>query len=69
MYLFIKHMMMEYKQIKTQGQYQAVAARIEQLKDAEPGTNEAKELKLLMRLLVEFEMKRPAASPEQSQMT
>lgn len=41
--------------ITTQVQYHAVASRIEQLKDAEPGSDAAKELKVLTRLLVEFE--------------
>lgn len=60
---------MEHKPIKSQEQYEVVAARMEQLKDAEAGTPEAKELKLLAKLIVDFELKRPEARPEQCQMT
>lgn len=49
---------MEYKQIKTLKQYDTVAARMERLKDAEVGTPEAAELKLLTKLVVEYESNR-----------
>lgn len=55
--------------ITTQAQYHAVSSRIEQIKDAEPDTPEAMELKLLTKLIVEYETQRPTASPEQSQKT
>lgn len=41
--------------ITTHTQYHAVASRMEQLKDAAPGSQPAKELKVLTRLIVEFE--------------
>lgn len=44
--------------ITTQVQYHAVASRIEQLKDAAPGSAPAKELKVLTKLLVDFESRR-----------
>lgn len=42
---------MRHCHIATQEQFEAVAARIEQLKDAEPNSEEAKELKRLTRLI------------------
>lgn len=41
--------------ITTKVQYHAVASRIEQLKDAPSGSEAAKELKVLMKLIVDFE--------------
>lgn len=41
--------------ITTPVQYYAVASRIEQLKNAASGSQAAKELKVLVQLLVEFE--------------
>ena len=41
--------------IQTQLQYYAVAARIGQLKNAAADTEAAKELKVLMKILIEFE--------------
>lgn len=41
--------------ITTQAQYHAVASRIEQLKDAAAGSGAAKELKVLTKLIVDFE--------------
>ena len=49
---------MEHKPIKTQDEYDAVASRIEQLKDGEAGSEEAEELKLLTKLIVEYESNR-----------
>ncbi|GAB3541471.1 hypothetical protein GCM10027443_40800 [Pontibacter brevis] len=43
--------------ITTQVQYHAVASRIEQLKDAMPGSEASKELKVLTKMLVDFESK------------
>lgn len=45
-------MKIEHNPIRTQEQYEAVVSRMEQLKDAEAGTPEAEELKLLTRLIV-----------------
>lgn len=52
-------MNMEYTAIKTQEQYDAIADRIEQLKNAPIGSEEAKELKLLTKLIVDFETGNP----------
>lgn len=41
--------------ITTQIQYHAVALRMEQLKDAAPESAAAKELKVLTKLIVDFE--------------
>ena len=41
--------------ITTHAQYHAVASRIEQIKDAPAGSEAAKELKVLMSLIVSFE--------------
>ncbi|MFD3002889.1 hypothetical protein ACFS7Z_21155 [Pontibacter toksunensis] len=41
--------------ITTEVQYRAVASRIEQLKDAPSGSEPANELKVLMKLIVDFE--------------
>lgn len=60
---------MKSEPITTQEEYEAVASRLEELKDAAPGTGEARELKQLTRLIVAFESRRTAASPEQSGMT
>lgn len=49
----------EHTSITTQQQYDTVASRIEQLKDASAGSEEAKELKLLTKLIVDFERKNP----------
>ncbi|WP_162052692.1 hypothetical protein [Pontibacter pamirensis] len=54
---------MEHKPITTQDKYDKVAARIEQLKDGEAGSEEAEEMKLLTKLIVEYESKRQ--HPEQ----
>jgi hypothetical protein len=51
-------MIMEHEAIVTQEQYDEVASRIEELKDVAPGSEEAKELKLLTKLIVQFESKR-----------
>lgn len=59
---------MKHKTITSQEQYEAIAVRIEELVNAAPNTEEAKELKRLTRLIAEFESRRGAASPEQSQM-
>ncbi|GHA67876.1 hypothetical protein [Pontibacter akesuensis] len=40
--------------ITTQEQYEVIAYRLEHLKDAEPDTPEAEELKRLTRLLVNY---------------
>lgn len=48
--------------IRTQVQYYAVASRIEQLKDASANTAAAKELKVLMKMLVDFESRRRQAT-------
>lgn len=48
---------MEHKPITTQDEYDAVASRIEQLKDAAVGSEEAEELKLLTKLIVVYESK------------
>lgn len=48
----------EHTTITTQEQYDAVAARLEELKNAPAGSEGAKELKLLTKLIVEFERKR-----------
>ncbi|WP_181885177.1 hypothetical protein [Pontibacter diazotrophicus] len=48
---------MKYNYIENQEQYEEVTLRVEQFKDAEPGTNEAKELKVLVKMLVNFEKK------------
>lgn len=45
----------KYNMITTHAQYNAVASRIEQIKDAPSGSEAAKELKVLMNLLVRFE--------------
>lgn len=44
--------------ITTQVQYYAVALRIEQLKDAASGSAAAKELKVLTKMIVDFESRR-----------
>ena len=49
----------EHAAIETQEQYDAVADRIEQLKDAPAGSEEAKELKLLTKQIVDFETRNP----------
>ena len=49
----------EHTPITTQEQYDAVASRLEELKDAPAGSEEAEELKLLTKLIVDFERKRP----------
>jgi hypothetical protein len=49
---------MKHEAITTQEQYDEVASRIEELKDVAPGSEEAKELKLLTKLIVQFESKR-----------
>lgn len=41
--------------ITTHAQYHAVASRIEQIKDAPSGSEAAKELKVLMNMIVRFE--------------
>lgn len=46
---------MKYSDIKNEAQYEEVTVRIEQLKNAEPGTDEAKELKVLIKMLIDFE--------------
>lgn len=48
---------MEYNCIANEEEYEAVTQRIERLKDAEPGTDEAKELKMLIKVLVAYEHK------------
>lgn len=54
---------MEHKPITAQDEYDKIASRIEQLKDGEAGSEEAEELKLLTKLIVEYESKRQ--HPEQ----
>ncbi|GAB3536153.1 hypothetical protein GCM10027443_26030 [Pontibacter brevis] len=49
---------MKHKPITTQDEYNTIAFRIELLKDGEAGSDEAEELKLLTRLIVEYESKR-----------
>ena len=56
----------EYDTITTQEQYNTVAARIEQLKDVSADTEEAKELKQLTKLIVDFEMKQQHSLPHDS---
>ena len=46
---------MSYSAINNEEEYEEVTHRIEQLKDAEPGTDEAKELKALIKLLIDYE--------------
>jgi hypothetical protein len=46
---------MAYQSIKNKGDYKKVAHRIEEIKDAEPNTNEAKELKQLVQEIIHFE--------------
>lgn len=46
---------MEYINIENEEQYEEVTNRIEQLKNAKPGTDEAKELKVLVKMLVNYE--------------
>lgn len=58
---------MEYKPIVTQWQYDFVAKRIEQLKDAEPNTPEALELKLLTEMIVEYKMRMAASDDNTSE--
>lgn len=48
---------MEYNSIANEEEYEAVTQRIERLKDAEPGTAEAKELKALIKALIAYEHK------------
>lgn len=48
----------EHTSITTQEQYDTVATRIEQLKDVSAGSEEAKELKQLTKLIVDFERKK-----------
>ena len=48
-----------HKPIKTEGQYNMVASRIEQLKDVLPQSAGAQELKLLTHLVVAFEKGKP----------
>lgn len=68
-YLFLKPMKIQHKPITNQEQYDVVANRMEQLIDADPNSEGSKELKLLTRLIVECEKRRPTASPEQGRMT
>lgn len=49
---------MMYSSLVNKEQHDKIAQRVEQLKDAEPGTKEAKELKALTQILVQFEAKR-----------
>ena len=58
-YSFFRIMKAEHTPITTQEQYNAVAARIEQLKDARAGSEEAKELKKLTKMIVDFERRNP----------
>jgi hypothetical protein len=46
---------MEHQAIKTKGDYNKAARRLEQIKDAEPNTIEAKELKRLVQEIIYFE--------------
>ena len=46
---------MEHFYIKNEEEYEAVTSRVERLKDAEPGTEEAKELKVLIKVLIHYE--------------
>jgi hypothetical protein len=46
---------MNHEFIKTPKDYKAVAHRIEEVKDAEPNTREARELKRLVNKIIEFE--------------
>lgn len=46
---------MEYSDIKNEEQYEEVAQRVEQLRNAESGTVEAKEFKALIKLLIDYE--------------
>jgi hypothetical protein len=46
---------MEKQVIKTKEDYKRVARRIEEIKDAEPNTEEAKELKKLVQEIICFE--------------
>lgn len=55
---------MERRPIRTLGQYEFVARRMEQLKDAAPCTPEARELKMLTEMIVEYELKRAAPDDE-----
>lgn len=49
---------MEYSKIENEAQYEEVTHCIEQLKDAEPGTAGAKELKVLIKMIIDFEKKK-----------
>ncbi|MCC9138672.1 hypothetical protein ACFSKU_18385 [Pontibacter silvestris] len=60
---------MEYKPIKTQWQYDFVAKRIEQLKDTDPYTPEAEELRLLTEMVVEYVMRKAGFDDSQSPPT
>lgn len=46
---------MEYQAIRNKADYNKVARRIEELKDAEPNTLEAAELKQLVKEIIHFE--------------
>ena len=56
----------EYTTITTQEQYNTVAARIEQIKDVSAGSAEAKELRQLTKLIVDFEKKQQPFLPYDS---
>lgn len=60
---------MEYKPITTQDEYDKIASRIEQLKDGDAGSEEAEELKLLTKLIVEYESKRQPPKQQNSKDT
>jgi len=49
--------------VLTQERYEEVASRIEELKNAPPDSEEAKELMLLTKLLVNFESSRLERTP------
>lgn len=50
-----KKEIMEYNDIKNEEQHEEVTQRVEQIRNAEPGTEEAKELKTLIKMLIEYE--------------
>ncbi|WP_347157538.1 hypothetical protein [Pontibacter chitinilyticus] len=56
----------EYTSITTQERYDFIASRLEQLQNAAPGSAAAKELKLLTKLLVEFEEANLQSNPNHS---
>lgn len=57
---------MRHKKIKTEDQFDMVAARMELLIDAPAGSNEAKKLKSLTKLIIDYVVKEVNAGRKQS---